>query len=174
LRPFNDGCSLNDENTLILSFIPNKPNPDKICSRSQPTPSSVMDKKEEERQHLSQELHDEFGQSLTAIKVMAVTAAHEKADTKKITTSMIEICDHLMTVVRSMMKQLHPLILTELGLKATLEDLLHHWEVRHAPTVFTLHYDDAVAVLFFCFIQHPRHMINSFGYVIIFPSRKIS
>jgi two-component system sensor histidine kinase UhpB len=43
-----------------------------------------------------------------------------------------------------MMKQLHPLILTELGLKATLEDLLHHWEVRHAPTVFTLHYDDAV------------------------------
>jgi len=99
---------------------------------------------EEERQRLSQELHDEFGQSLTAIKVMAVTAAHEKADTQTITTSMIEICDHLMTVVRSMMKQLHPLILTELGLKATLEDLLHHWEVRNAPTVFTLHYDDAV------------------------------
>lgn len=99
---------------------------------------------EEERQRLSQELHDEFGQSLTAIKVMAVTAAHEKADTPKITTSMIEICDHLMTVVRSMMKQLHPLILTELGLKATLEDLLHHWEVRNTPTVFTLHYDDAV------------------------------
>ncbi len=99
---------------------------------------------EEERQHLSQELHDEFGQSLTAIKVMAVTAAHEKADTEKITTSIIEICDHLVAVVRSMMKQLHPLILTELGLKATLEDLLHHWEVRNAPTVFTLHYDDTV------------------------------
>ena len=75
---------------------------------------------------------------------MAVTAAHEKADTRKITTSMIEICDQLMTVVRSMMKQLHPLILTELGLKATLEDLLQHWEARNASTVFTLHYDDAV------------------------------
>lgn len=99
---------------------------------------------EEERQRLSQELHDEFGQSLTAIKVMAVTAAHEKSDTPKITASMIEICDHLMTVVRSMMKQLHPLILTELGLKATLEDLLHHWEARNASTGFTLHYDDAV------------------------------
>ena len=117
---------------------------DKTEKQNRALTQHSLEIQEEERQHLSQELHDEFGQSLTAIKVMAVTAAHEKADTKKITTSMIEICDHLMTVVRSMMKQLHPLILTELGLKATLEDLLHHWEVRHAPTVFTLHYDDAV------------------------------
>ncbi len=99
---------------------------------------------EEERQHLSQELHDEFGQSLTAIKVMAVTAAHENSDTKQVTTSIIEICDHLMTVLRSMMKQLHPLILTELGLKATLEDLVQHWQTRAPSTQFNLHLDDAI------------------------------
>ncbi|MCK5667216.1 MAG: sensor histidine kinase [Thiotrichaceae bacterium] len=99
---------------------------------------------EEERQHLSQELHDEFGQSLTAIKVMAVTVAHEGADTKTVTSSIIEICDHLMTVLRSMMKQLHPLILTELGLKATLEDLINHWEARARATTFNLQVDDAV------------------------------
>ena len=117
---------------------------DKAEKQNRALTQHSLEIQEEERKHLSQELHDEFGQSLTAIKVMAVTAAHEKADTQKITTSMIEICDHLMTVVRSMMKQLHPLILTELGLRATLEDLLHHWEVRNAPTVFILHYDDAV------------------------------
>ncbi len=99
---------------------------------------------EEERRHLSQELHDEFGQSLTAIKVMAVTAAHENSDTKKITHSITEICDHLMIVVRSMMKQLHPLILTELGLKATLEDLVIHWEKSCPSTLFNLKIDDAV------------------------------
>lgn len=99
---------------------------------------------EEERRRLSQELHDEFGQSLTAIKVMAATAAHEKVDTEKTTRSIIKICDHLMTVVRSMMTQLHPLILTELGLQATLEDLLHHWEVRNEPTVFILECDAQV------------------------------
>lgn len=99
---------------------------------------------EEERRHLSQELHDEFGQSLTAIKVMAVTAAHENADTKKITRSITKICDHLMIVVRSMMKQLHPLILTELGLKATLEDLVIHWENRSPSTSFNLQIDDVV------------------------------
>ena len=99
---------------------------------------------EEERQRLSQELHDEFGQSLTAIKVMAVTAAHEKADTSKITTSIIEICDHLVSVVRSMMKQLHPLMLTELGLKATVEDLLQHWTNKHSSPSFSLYCDEAI------------------------------
>lgn len=99
---------------------------------------------EEERQHLSQELHDEFGQSLTALKVMAVTAAHEKSDTIRITTSMVEICDHLMTVLRSMMKQLHPLMLTELGLKATVEDLIEQWQSRTSSTQFNVKVDNAV------------------------------
>ena len=89
---------------------------------------------EDERQHLSQELHDEFGQSLTAIKVMAVTAKNPKADTAQITDAIIAICDHLITVVRSMMRNLHPLVLTELGLKATLEDLVNHWSNR-SPTL---------------------------------------
>ncbi|MGZ4958894.1 MAG: ATP-binding protein [Methylomonas sp.] len=86
---------------------------------------------EEERQRLSQELHDEFGQSLTAIKVMAVTATHKHMDIGKISGSITGICDHLMTVVRSMMQQLHPLVLTELGLKATLEELVNHWSERN-------------------------------------------
>jgi len=89
---------------------------------------------EEERQHLAQELHDELGQSLTAIKVMAVTVPHQKADIPKISTSIVEICNHLMAVVRSMMQELHPLVLTELGLKATLDDLVQHWSERN-PTL---------------------------------------
>lgn len=86
---------------------------------------------ETERQRLAQELHDELGQSLTAIKVLAVAAGHEKADVIQATGTITGICDHLITVVRSMMHQLHPLILTELGLKAALEDLLNHWAHRY-------------------------------------------
>lgn len=99
---------------------------------------------EEERQHLSQELHDELGQSLTAIKVMAVTAKNQKAETGRITDAIIEICDHLISVVRSMMRNLHPLVLTELGLKATLEDLLNHWSSRNPELQLGLHCPDAV------------------------------
>ena len=115
---------------------------------------------EEERQKLSQELHDELGQSLTAIKVMAVTAKHSQADVVKISGSITEICDHLMTVVRSMMQQLHPLVLTDLGLKAALEEMVYHWSERNPELNFRLNcgsevdnVDKTVAIQVFRVIQ---------------------
>ncbi len=102
---------------------------------------------EEERQRLSQELHDELGQSLTAIKVMTATATHKQADVPQIMQAITEICDHLMAVVRSMMQQLHPLILTELGLKATLEDLIGHWQDRNPALSVEFVCDDAIDTL---------------------------
>lgn len=86
---------------------------------------------EKERQYLAQELHDELGQSLTAIKVMMVTARHPTSDIQHITQSINNICDHLIRVVRTMMYQLHPHILTELGLSAALDDMLKHWKERN-------------------------------------------
>jgi two-component system sensor histidine kinase UhpB len=102
---------------------------------------------EEERQRLSQELHDELGQSLTAIKVMTATATHKQANVPQIMHSITEICDHLMSVVRSMMQQLHPLILTELGLKATLEDLIDHWKDRNPALSVTFECDPEIDYL---------------------------
>ena len=99
---------------------------------------------EDERQRLSQELHDELGQSLTAIKVMAVTVAHPKAEHNNISESIVNICNHLMLVVRSMMQQLHPLVLTELGLKACLEDLIQHWSERNPDLNFIIDCDERV------------------------------
>jgi two-component system sensor histidine kinase UhpB len=109
---------------------------------------------EDERQRLSQELHDELGQSLTAIKVMAVTAGRSqtgamgaRSDIKQTTDSIISVCDHLMTVVRSMMHQLHPLVLTELGLKATMEDLRNHWALRNPALKLSIDCPDEVDTL---------------------------
>ncbi len=94
---------------------------------------------EEERRHLARELHDELGQSLTAIKVMAVTATHKAPHINNIMTTIAEQCDHLMNVVRSMMHQLHPLMLSELGLAATLEDLSRNWLKRYPDLSLFLH-----------------------------------
>ena len=117
---------------------------DSTQQQNQALTQHSLEIQEEERQRLSQELHDEFAQSLTAIKVMAVAATYKESDTKTITHSITDICDHLMTVLRSMMKQLHPLILTELGLKATLEDLINHWDSRTTAITFNLQVDEAV------------------------------
>jgi two-component system sensor histidine kinase UhpB len=106
---------------------------------------------EDERQHLAQELHDELGQSLTAIKVMTVTIARvensQNAIIKQSTDAIVQVCDHLMTVVRSMMQQLHPLVLTELGLKAALDDLISHWQSRHSKISMTFHCDNNIELL---------------------------
>jgi two-component system sensor histidine kinase UhpB len=107
----------------------------------------TLEIQEDERQRLAQELHDELGQSLTAIKVMAVTATRPNANSKQSTDAIIHTCDHLMTVVRSMMHQLHPLILTELGLKATLEDLINHWAIRHPALNISLQCSNEVEAL---------------------------
>jgi two-component system, NarL family, sensor histidine kinase UhpB len=82
---------------------------------------------ETERKQLAQELHDELGQSLTAIKMMALTANRKESEIKPMTEAIAELCDKLVNVVRTLMYQLHPLVLTELGLKAALEDLVTHW-----------------------------------------------
>lgn len=94
---------------------------------------------EEGQQHLAQELHDELGQSLTAIKVMATTIKNDEGKSASpIADTIVTVCDHLITVVRAMMRNLHPLVLTELGLKASLEDLLNHWSQRQPGLALTL------------------------------------
>ncbi|MGZ5076995.1 MAG: ATP-binding protein [Methylobacter sp.] len=118
---------------------------DKSRQENRALTQHTLEIQEDERQRLSQELHDELGQSLTAIKVMAVTAGRAQAENIKQTTdSIVAICDHLMTVVRSMMHQLHPLVLTELGLKATMEDLLNHWSARNPELKLSIACPDEV------------------------------
>jgi len=107
----------------------------------------TMQIQETERQNMSREMHDEMGQSLTAIKAMAITCQQDNADVKTVTSSIVDICNHLSGVVRSMMKTLHPLSLTELGLEATLSDLVREWQRRSPELQFNLNYDAALEKL---------------------------
>lgn len=99
---------------------------------------------ESERRTLSRELHDEMGQSLTAIKAMAVALKQPGADCPAIAASIIEICNRLSGVVRSMMRTLHPLSLSELGLGATLDDLVNEWRRRQPDLAIKLKFDERI------------------------------
>lgn len=83
-----------------------------------------------------------MGQSLTAIKAMAVANRNENADHRQISDSIIDICSHLSVVVRSMMRTLHPLSLADLGLGATLSDLVNEWRRRYPELKVELQYDE--------------------------------
>lgn len=103
---------------------------DKAKRENQALTQHSLQIQEEQRQILAQELHDELGQSISAIKVMAVTGK-KQSNCTEINNSIISICEHLFVVVRSMMKNLHPLELTELGFKASLQELVFQWHKRN-------------------------------------------
>ena len=90
--------------------------------------------REQERRRLAQELHDEMGQSISAIKALAVSiAGHAKGDTR-ISDSAETIADvstQTYDSVRRMMVQLRPLVLDELGLKSALDAMVDEWNDRH-------------------------------------------
>ncbi|MGZ8218430.1 ATP-binding protein [Methylomagnum sp.] len=86
---------------------------------------------EEERRHLARELHDELGQSLTAIKVMAVTLRQGSEQNREAVGYILDMCDRLFSVFRGMMRRLRPSLLDDLGLAASLEDLVQDWRNSH-------------------------------------------
>ncbi len=99
---------------------------------------------EEERRYLAQELHDELGQSLTAIKVMAASLRQMGGKAQEPVEQIMAICDRLFGVVRGMMRRLRPTMLDELGLSASIEDLIEHWRARHPALDLTLSCEEGV------------------------------
>ncbi len=95
-----------------------------------------LDIQEQERRHLAHELHDEMGQSITAIKALAVSIrerleAAEPALAERAAT-ITDVSSDIYARVRRMMARLHPVVLDELGLVAALESMVDEWNGHHA------------------------------------------
>jgi two-component system sensor histidine kinase UhpB len=96
----------------------------------------LIDVEEEERKRLARELHDELGQSLTAIKVDAAYIAREATGV----SLKIEACargvekltGEIMEIIRGMLARLRPHGLETVGLRDTLQELVNGWQVRVA------------------------------------------
>ena len=104
--------------------------------------------REEERARISRDLHDELGQELTALRyALGLLTERFRRDPASIARNLGEI-DHLLQrtnrTVRSLVGQLRPLILDDLGLKAAIEWLLQRSAERTGLTYeATLQGDDS-------------------------------
>jgi len=103
---------------------------------------------DEERRHLARELHDEFGQSLAAIRALAAsarqTAAQDCPDLLGECDSIARTATGMMETLRGALFRLRPPDVDELGLVASLEGLVSGWNGRsRGQTRFDISFEGA-------------------------------
>jgi two-component system sensor histidine kinase UhpB len=101
--------------------------------------ASLADQRvEEERRLIAHELHDEFGQSVTAIRSLALAIASQGGARDPATGETARLISdeaaRLYDAMHSLIPRLAPLSLDTIGLAATLESLVRDWQRRH-PTI---------------------------------------
>jgi two-component system, NarL family, sensor histidine kinase UhpB len=108
--------------------------------------ASLADQRvEEERRLIAHELHDEFGQSVTAIRSLALAIA-SRGDARDPATGDVArlISDEaarLYDAMHGLIPRLAPLSLDTLGLAATLESLVRDWQRRHPAIALSLRHE---------------------------------
>jgi two-component system, NarL family, sensor histidine kinase UhpB len=101
---------------------------------------------EEERRLIAHELHDEFSQSVTAIRSLAtaITARPDTAPPAEAREAARLIADEaarLYDAMHGLIPRLEPLTLDTLGLGETLENLVRDWRRRCPSVALSAHYD---------------------------------
>ncbi len=104
----------------------------------------ALDVGENERRYLALELHDEMGQSLSAIKALSSSIKQRESMGATSLSKIEEICDHLFGVIRNRMRQLAPPLLVEFGLSVSIEELVDKWQ---GDSQMELNLDDSVDAL---------------------------
>ena len=98
----------------------------------------VEQRVEEERRLIAHELHDEFGQSVTAIRSLAMAIAAQGGlrdpPTGEAARLISDEAARLYDAMHGLIPRLMPLSLDTLGLADTLENLVRDWQRRN-PTV---------------------------------------
>ncbi len=97
---------------------------------------------EDERRNLALELHDEVGQSLTAVKTIATTLANRTRDKQPelhaAAQMIVDVSARMYDSMHGMVRQLRPLVLDQLGLQAALQELIDAQQNHHPEIRFTL------------------------------------
>jgi len=97
----------------------------------------LLTAQEDERRTLSRELHDDIGQSITAIKLGATSLLDDDPVRREVIDEIVAIADQTVVKLRNLSLLLRPPQLDSLGLEAALRGQLAVLE-RSTPTKITL------------------------------------
>lgn len=96
----------------------------------------IQNRLEQERRRLARELHDELGQSMTAVSTVAASIVHacegQDDELTKRARTIMSICREMSDATHALVHQLRPLALDNLGLSAALADLLETHRRRNS------------------------------------------
>ncbi len=102
----------------------------------------VEQRVEEERRLIAHELHDEFGQSVTAIRSLAMAIAAQGGARDPATGEAARLISdeaaRLYDAMHGLIPRLMPLSLDTLGLADTLENLVRDWQRRNPSVQLSL------------------------------------
>ena len=103
----------------------------------------VEQRVEEERRLIAHELHDEFGQSVTAIRSLALAIATQSTEPnmKDAAKLISDEAARLYDAMHGLIPRLMPVSLDTLGLAETLENLTRDWQRRNPDIVLKLQHD---------------------------------
>jgi two-component system, NarL family, sensor histidine kinase UhpB len=111
----------------------------------------IQTRLEEERRSIARELHDELGQSVTAIRTIGAAIANRtRADAPDVHASAMTIVDvagRIYDTVHGIIRQLRPSALDNLGLREALEELMANWRERYPEVTVGLALDGNLEAL---------------------------
>ena len=143
LETGNYKSKINKSNILELDIIGRKFNSminnlrqsnDKIHKLSQ----NLINVQEQEKSELARDLHDELGQSLTALQAEAasISKSTKKSSRDDAIFNVIQLSKNMMLSTREIIKKLNLGLIEDLGLESALIELFENWKRRFKGVKF--------------------------------------
>lgn len=135
ISPAGERDELEHTRTALVSEMQRATRLEQLCQELR---RRSLRAREEEQRRLARELHDQVGQTLTALK-LAISASRRAVLQTDVVAARLTDAEHacfeLERGLAEVRERLRPAALDDLGLRAAIEQLAHTWQRQHGIEV---------------------------------------